>query len=195
MRALQLDAVEPAADAPVGHGAVAVDDGGDLVALHRLRHLSEQGIGNRARGPHRQAGVEAGGLAAVVIDLGEHGHAMGVDGVGDPPVALRHRRVEAMDELLVGPVGRVRGVLLGDDEPCTSGRPGPVVGGVLLGGEPVGCVVGEMGGEDDAVGHHNRPEAQRGEEMAVPSGAGHVPTGFPPLTGPTGRRRRPGCGR
>ena len=167
--ALELDAVEPPGHAVGGDGGVAVDDLGDLVGLDRLRHLAEQRVGDGARRPHRQSGVHGGRLAAVVVDLGEDRHAVGVHGVGDPPVAVDHLGVEAVDQLLVGPVRRVGRVLLGDDEAGPAGGPGRVVGGVLLGGQAVGGVVGEVGREHDAVGHRDRAQPQRGEQVPVPA--------------------------
>ena len=106
-------------------------------------------------------------LAAVVVDLGEDRHVVGVDRVGDAPVAGDDRRVEPVDELLVGPVGRMGRVLLGDDQAGPAGGPGPVVGGVLLGGQAVLGVVGQVGGEDDPVGHGHRPDAERREQLPV----------------------------
>ena len=101
------------------------------------------------------------------------GHVVGVHGVGDPSVAVDHLGVEPVDELLVGPVGRVGRVLLGDDEAGPAGRPGRVVGGVLLGGQPVGGVVGQVGREHDAVGHGDRTEPERGEQVPVAAAGTH----------------------
>jgi len=105
---------------------------------------------------------------------------MGVHRVGDPPVAVDHRRVEAVDELLVGPVGPMGRMLLRDDQPGTAGGPGRVVGGVLLGGQAVGGVVGQVGREDDPVLHGDRPETERREE---------VPVAAPVLIGSSGDQR------
>ena len=157
--ALELDAVEASGRAVGGNGGVAVDDLGDLMQFHGFGDFAEQGVGHRAGCPHGQPGVHRGGLAAVVVDLGEHRHVVGVDGIGDPLVAVDHPGVESVDELLVGPVRRVGGVLFGDDQTGPAGGPGRVVGGVLLGRDAVGGVVGQMGGEHDPVGHRHRPEA------------------------------------
>ena len=94
----------------------------DLTVVDGLGHLAEQGVGHRRRAPHRQAGVHARRLAAVVVDLGEDRHPVAVHGVGDAPVAGDDLAVEAVDQLLVRPVGGVGAVLLGDDQPCAAGR-------------------------------------------------------------------------
>ena len=118
VRALELDAVEPTLHAVAGHQGVPVDDLGDLPELDGLRDLAEQGIGDRARSPHRQAGVHAGRLTAVVVDLGQDGHVVGVDPIGDASVPVDDLGSEPVDELLVRPVGGVGRVLLGDDQPA-----------------------------------------------------------------------------
>ena len=83
-----------------------------------------------------------------------------MDRVGDAPVPRNHLAVEAVDQLLVGPVGRMGRVFLGDDQPGTAGGAGGVVGGMLLGRPAPGCVVREMRGEDDAVAHRHRPQIE-----------------------------------
>ncbi len=191
VRALELDPVESSLGAMVGDEGVAVDDLADLVGLDRLGHFAEEGVGDGARRPHREAGVHARGLAAVVVDLGEDRDVVGVHRIGDPPVAVDHLRPESVDELLVGPVGRVGGVLLGHDESGPARRTGCVVGGVLFGGQPVGGVVGQVGREDDAVGHGHRPEPEGREEVAVLSGRAHGR----PLSAPTRPRRPSSCAR
>ena len=158
VRALELDAVEAALGAPLGHVGVARHDGRDLAVVDGLGDLAEQRVGDRRRGPHRQARVHRRGLAAVVVDLGEDRRAVAVHGLGDAPVARQHVGVEPVDQLLVRPVGGVGGVLLGDDEPGTALGPLGVVGGVLLGGPAALGVVGEVRAEDDAVLHRHRPE-------------------------------------
>ena len=67
-----------------------------------------------------------------MVDLGEDRHPVTVHRLGDPPVAGDHVTVEAVDQLLVGPVGRMGGVLLGDDQPGAAGGSLRVVGGVLF---------------------------------------------------------------
>ena len=68
-----------------------------------------------------------------MVDLGEDRRAMAVDRVGDASVPGNHVTVEAVDELLVRPVRRMRRVLLGDDQPGATRCSRGVVGGVLLG--------------------------------------------------------------
>ena len=143
------------------------------MGLDRLGDLAEERVGHGAGSPHRQARVHARRLAAVVVDLGEDGHVVGVDGLGDAPVAGDDPGVEAVDELLVRPVGDVGGVLLGDDEPGTACRPRRVVGGVLGGGHAVLGVVGQVGREDDPVADRQRPDPQGREQVPVVAGAAH----------------------
>ena len=191
MRALEFDTVEAASDAVPGHCGVSIDDLGNFVELDGFGDLAEQRVRHGARCPHRQPRVHRRGLSAVVIDLGQDRHAVDMDGIGDLAVAVDHVGVEAMDELLVGPVRRVGGVLLGDDEPGPAGRPGRGVGGVLVGGPTIGGVVRQVRGEDDAVGHRHRSDAQRTEEMLVGTGCAHgVDLTRPILIGPMPRRRR-----
>ncbi len=166
VRALQLDAVEAALGAVLGHQCVAGDDLVDLGARHGLRHLAEQRVGDRRRPPHRQARVHRRRLATVVVDLGEDRRAMAVDRVGDGAVAGDHVAVESVDELLVRPVGRMGRVLLGDDQPGAARRPRRVVRGVLLGRLAVAGVVGEVRREHDPVPRHDGAELQRGPEVA-----------------------------
>ena len=169
--ALQLDPVEAALGAVLGHRRVAGDDLVDLGRRDRLGDLAEQRVGDGRRRPHRQPGVHRRRLAAVVVDLGEHRHPVAVHGVGDPAVARDHVAVEAVDQLLVRPVGRVGRVLLGDDQPGTAGGAGGVVRGVLFGGQPVAGVVREVGGEDDAVANRHRTDIQRAPQVPVRHGA------------------------
>ncbi len=161
VRALELDAVEASLDAAGRDGRVAVHDLGDLGLVDRLRDFTEERVGHRARRPDRQARVHRRRLAAVVVDLREHRHVVRVHGLGDPQVPVEHPRVEAVDELLVGPVGRVCRVLLGDDQAGATLRPRRVVGGVLLGRQAVACVVGEVRAEHDPVLEGDRPEPDR----------------------------------
>ena len=149
--ALQFDAVEPTLGAVLGDPRVPGDDLVDLGVGHRLWHLAKQRIGDGRRRPHRQPRVHRACLAAVVVDLGEDRHAVTMNSVGDRAVAGDHVAVEAVDQLLVRPIGRMRRVLLGDDQPRAAGRTGRVVGRVLLGRLAVAGVVGEVGAEDDAV--------------------------------------------
>ena len=175
MRALQLDAVEAALPAVPGDQRVPGDDLGDLPWGEALGDLAEQRVGNGRGRPHRHPRVHAGGLAAVVVDLGEDRGAVPVHGFGDAPVAGDDGGVEAVDELLVRPVRRMGGVLLGDDQSGAAGGPSRVVGHVLVGGEPALGEVGEVGGEDDPVLRPDRPELDRGEQVAVAAAGTHRP--------------------
>ena len=165
--ALQFDAVEPTLCAVLGDHRVAGDDLVDLGLVDRFGHLAEQRVGHCRRCPHRHARVHAAGLTSVVVDLGEDGHAVPVNGIGDGSVAGDDVAVEPVDELLVGPVGRVCAVLLGDDEPGATGGACGVVRGMLLGGPAIARVVGEVRAEDDAVAGGDRPELQRGPQVPV----------------------------
>ena len=165
--ALQLDAVEATLGTVLGHERVAGDDLVDLGAVDRLRYLAEQRVGHGRWRPHRQAREHRGRLSAVVVDLSEDRCAMSVHGVGDPPVAGDHVAVEAVDQLLVRPVGGMGRVLLGDDQPGSAGGAGRVVRRVLFGGLAVTCVVREVGAEDDAVAGSDRPQLEGGPQIPV----------------------------
>ena len=84
---------------------------------------------------------------------------MAVDRVGDRPIAGDHVAMEAVDQLLVRPIRRMRRVLLGDDQAGAAGGPRRVVRRVLLGRLAVAGVVGEVGAEDDAVAGGDGPSA------------------------------------
>ncbi len=167
LRALQLDPVEPALRTVPGDAGVAGHDRGDLVRPGRRGHLAEQRVRDRARRLYREPGVHPGGLAAVVVQLGQHRNPVRVHGRGDPPVAGDHLGPVALDQLLVGLVRRVSRMLLGDDQPGPAGRAPRVVRGVLLGGQPVAGVVGQVGGEHHPVGQRERAHPQRAEQVPV----------------------------
>jgi hypothetical protein len=93
--------------------------------------------------------VIAGRLRAVVVELGEDRHAVHVYRVGDQPVPGRDGGVPAADDLLVGAVAGVHGVLLGDDHGGATGRASRVVGGMPGGRQPADGVVGQVRGEHD----------------------------------------------
>ncbi len=179
LRALQFHAVEPALGAVPGDAGVAGHDLRDLVRLHRLGHLAEQRVGDRAGRLHREPGVHPGGLAAVVVQLGQDRDPVRVHRVREAPVAGDHLGPVALDQLLVGPVRRVGGVLLGDDQPGTAGRAPRVVGGVLPGWQPVARVVGQVGGEHHPVGQRQRAHPQRGEQVPVRAPGVHRPACSP----------------
>ena len=166
VRALQFDAVEAALGAMAGHQRVAAHDLGDLAGVDRLWHLAEQRVGHRRRRPHRPARVHARRLPAVVVDLGEDRHAVAMDRIGDPSVAGDDTAVEAVDELLVRPIGGVGRVLLGDDQADAGRGARLVVGGMLLGRMAVSGVVREVRREHQTILDGDRPEPERGPEEA-----------------------------
>ena len=156
--ALQLDPVETALGAVGRHQCVPGDDLLDLGLVDRLGHLAEQRVGHRRGRPHWQPRVHRRGLTAVVVDLGKDRRAVGVHRLGDRLVPRDHIAVEAMDQLLVRPVGRVSGVLLGDDQPGPALRTIGVVGDVLGRRATIDGVVGEVRREHHPVSHGHRPE-------------------------------------
>ena len=167
VRALQLDPVESTFGAVLGDRRVTGHDLLDLCRRDRLRHLPEERIGDRRRRPHREPGVHRAGLTAVVVDLGEDRHPVAMHRLGDPSVAGDDVAMEAVDELLVRPVGRMGRVLLGDDQPGATRRPSAVVRRVLLGGFAVAGVVREVGAEHDPVAGGDRADRQRCPEVPV----------------------------
>ncbi|MEY3823492.1 MAG: hypothetical protein RL628_1600, partial [Actinomycetota bacterium] len=92
---------------------------------------------------------------------GKDRHAMTMNRIGDALVARDHVAMKTVNEFLVGPVGGVRAVLFGDDEPGAASCTRRVVVGVLLGGLTIAGVVGEVGAKDDAVAGRHRPEFKR----------------------------------
>ena len=159
--------------------AVAGHDLGDLMPFHGLGDLAEHRVRHRARRPHRQPGEHRRGLPAVVVELREDRHAVVVRRRGHLLVAGDDLAVEAVDQLLVRPVGGVGRVLLGDDQADAARRACRVVVGVLLGRKAVLGVVGQVRGEHDPVADHHRPDPQRREQVPVPAGPAHRP---PPVT-------------
>ena len=173
MRALQLHAVEAAFGAVPSDCAVAGHDLGDLVPLHGLGNLAEHRVRHRAGRPHGPPGEHRRGLPAVVVELCEDRHAVRVCRRGHLLVAGDDRTVEAVDQLLIGPVGGMSRVLLGDDQADAARRAGRVVIGVLLGGKAVLGVVGQMRGKHDPVADHHRPDPQRREQVPIPAAPAH----------------------
>ena len=168
MRALQLHPVEPPLDTPAGDQRVAGRDFVYLRLAHRHRRLAEQGVGHRRRRPDRQAGIHPAALPPVVIDLGQNGNALIVNPIGYEPVTVQHLRLEGVDHFFVGPVGGMGGVLFGDDQPHSAAGPCFVIGGVLLAGQSVYRIVGQMGGEHNPVVEPKRTYLQRREQSAQP---------------------------
>src|SRR4030042_243443 len=91
-------------------------------------------------------------LSAVVVQLREYLRFILVDGAADFTVAVDSLRFPGIDELFIGVVGGMDGLLLGDDKACTSFSPSRQVVHVALGREVVLGEVGQVGGKGDAVG-------------------------------------------
>jgi hypothetical protein len=161
LRALHLHALEPGRGAAGGDVGVPGDQPGQVGGSRLARHLAEQRVGHRGRRDDRRAGVQRVGLPAVVVDLREHRHAVRADRLGDPAHPGQDGGVVPADQFFVGPVGGIGRALLGDDQPGAAGRAGRVVGGVPLGEPAVDGVVGQVGGEDEAVGQRHRSDPQR----------------------------------
>ena len=88
----------------------------DVLDLHGLGRLAVEHVGDGRGRPHRQPGKAAAALLPVVVELGEDARVVLVDRPGELLVAGDHLGLEGLDEVLVGPVGRVHRLLLGDDE-------------------------------------------------------------------------------
>ena len=161
MAALQFNAVEATFGTMFGNGDVARNDLINFCVRDSFWNFAKEGIGNRRRCPHRKTTEHAAGLTTVVIDLGKDRHAMTMNRIGDALVARDHVAVKSVNEFLVGPVGGVRAVLFGDDEPGAARCTRRVVVGVLLGGLAVTGVVSEVSAKDNAVAGRHRPEFKR----------------------------------
>ena len=105
--ALQFDAVEATLGAVFGDQAYPAMISSISACGDGLGDFAEQRVGDRRRRPDRQARVHRTRLPAVVVDLGEDRDSMAVHGVGDRAIARDDVAVEAVDELLVRPVGGV----------------------------------------------------------------------------------------
>ena len=86
---------------------------------------------------------------------------MAMDSIGDALVARDYVAVKSVNEFLVRPVGGVRAVLFGDDEPGAARCARRVVIGMLLGGLAVTGVVSEVSAKDNAVASRHRPKFKR----------------------------------
>ncbi len=113
---LQLHAVQPAVPDVPGDPGEPGDDGGQVGRRRPAGHLAEQRVGDRRGREQRDAGVQRAALAAVVVELGDDERAVGVHRVGDVAVPVDDGGVGAVDDLLVGLVGRVDRLLLGDHQ-------------------------------------------------------------------------------
>ncbi len=124
---LQLHAVEPALANVHGRPGEVLGDLADVLDLHGLGRLPVEHVRDGRGRPHRQAGEAAAALLAVVVELGEDAGVVPVDFPGELLVAGDDLRMEGLDQVLVGPVGGVHRLLLGDDEPraaASAGRQG-----------------------------------------------------------------------
>ena len=65
---VDLDAVAPGRDRPLGGGAEPADDGGDVGRLHPLRHLARRHLGHPRRRPQRALAVGRRALPAGVVE-------------------------------------------------------------------------------------------------------------------------------
>ena len=86
---------------------------------------------------------------------------MAMDSIGDALVARDHVAMKTVNQFFVGPVGGVRAVLFGDDEPGAASCTRRVVVGMLLGGLAIAGVVSEVSAKDNAVAGRHRPEFKR----------------------------------
>src|SRR4030042_1791555 len=91
-------------------------------------------------------------LSAVVVQLGEYLRFILGDGAADFTVAVDSLRFPGIDELFIGVVGGMDGLLLGDDKACTASGPLRQVVHVAPGREIVIGEIGKVGGKGDAVG-------------------------------------------
>lgn len=158
MTALQFNAVKTTFGTMFGDSYVTRDDLINLGVRDGFRNLAEEGIGNRRRCPHWKTTEHAARLTTVVVDLGKDRHAMAVDRIGDSLVARDHVATKTMDQLLIGPVGGVCTVLLGDDKARAARCTRRIVVGMLLGGFAITGIVGEVSAKDNSVSGRYRPE-------------------------------------
>ncbi len=100
----------------------------DVLDLHDLGRLAVEHVGHRRGRPNRQPRQAAAALLPVVVELGEDAGVVLVHRPGEPLVAGDDLRPEGLDEVLVGPVGGMHRLLLGDDE----ARPAPGSGGQIV---------------------------------------------------------------
>ena len=161
MTALQFNAVKTTFGTMFGDGDVARNDLVNFGVGDGLRYFAKQRIGNCRRRPNGKATEHAACLTAVVIDLGKDRHAMTMNRIGDALVARDHVAMKTVNQFFIGPVGGVRAVLFGDDEPGAASCTRRVVIGMLLGGLAITGVVSEVGAKDNAVSGRHRPKFKR----------------------------------
>ncbi len=113
---LQLHPVEPALAGMGGAAGEVIDHLTDVLDLHGLGRLAVEHVRDGRGGPDGQPGQAAAALLPVVVQLGEDAGVVGVDRPGEPPVGRDDLRSEGLDEVLVGAVGGVDGLLFGDDQ-------------------------------------------------------------------------------
>ena len=161
---VDLHAVAAGGDGELGGRGEGVDDRGDVLGLHPLRHLTGGDLGDARRCPQRRLVVGGGALAAGVVERGEDEAAVRPAGADDgSPAGLGARRQWGA---LVRPVGVVDAGPLDDDRPATAPRP-PLVVGDVAGGEAAVVVaeVGHVRPEHHPVRRHPRPERERFQQL------------------------------
>ena len=78
-----------------------------------------------------------------------------------------HVAMEAVNQLLIGPVGGMGGMFLSDDEPSTTTGPSLVICGVLLGRQPIFGIVGEVCTKHHPIPDGDWPQLQRLKQIAI----------------------------
>ena len=148
-------------------------DAGDVHGAQARAHGGEA-AGGRERGGAVRAGV---GHRPRVADLGRHGGALRVDGVGQAPQA-RHRLLVEQQAVAVGaPLGRHGEVGHGGHGGAAGGHPAVELD-QLVGDGAAGHHALEGGRLDDAVAQSERAERGRCEDLrrGRAGGAWHGPT-------------------
>src|SRR5579859_3907920 len=102
-----------------------------------------------------------------MIDLREYARAVFVNGARHAAIAGDYTRVEAVNELLIGPVAGMNRLLLGDDESAAAARAFGVIGGQARPRQIFLGQVGQVRRENDAVRYAGLSDANGGEEVLV----------------------------
>ena len=167
MAALQFNAIEATFGAIFGNGHIAGDDVANFFVRYGFWYFTKQRVGNGTGGPHRHAAVHAACLAAVVIDLGKNWRAVAMHCRRDASVTRNHIAMETVNQFLIRPVGGMRGVLFGDDEPRATFGASGVIGGVLFGWLAIAGVVREMRAKHQSIFCGDWTQLQGGPQVAV----------------------------